>query len=240
MAAVNVEQLKETMTNLLNSREQAEFIEILNNFYSRRNITDFSYSLKNLLDTPAKRHLGTMVRSVLLSDDASAFDQIMGVSYDTQSLPRTSKNGNGTLYRASRTPNVNVPAAYYQTVPSRGAKAIRRSVPQNLHKLTQLPAFEGGNMAEIKTIHLDPPSSSAGLGFSIRGGAEHGIGIYVSYVDVDSVAERAGLIPGDQILGVNGHSFLKASHADAAKVCFPIFYFTNKDDHTKKKITYTI
>ena len=220
MAAVNVQQLKEAMTNLLNNREQAEFIEILNDFHSRRNITDFSYFLKNLLDTPAKRHLGKMVRSVLPSNDASAFDQIMGNSYDTQSLPRMSKNENGTLYRASSTPNVHAPAAYYQTVPSRGAKAIRRSVPQNLHKLTHLPAFEGGYMGEIKTILLDPPSSSAGLGFSIRGGAEHGIGIYVSYVDVDSVAERAGLVPGDQILGVNGYSFMKASHTDAAKVCY--------------------
>ena len=220
MATVNVQQLKEAMTNLLNSREQAEFIETLNDFHSRRNIADFSYSLKNLLDTPAKRHLASMVRSVLPSADAAAFDQILGSSYETQSLPRLPKNGNGTLYRATSTPNVT--ATYYQTVPSRGAKALRRSVPQNLHKLTHLPAFEAGNMGEIKTVHLDPPSSSAGLGFSIRGGAEHGIGIYVSYVDVDSVAERAGLIPGDQILGVNGHSFLKASHADAAKVCVKI------------------
>ncbi len=215
MASVSVEQMKEAMTNLLNSREQGEFIDTLNDFHSKRNIDDFAHALKNLLDTPAKMHLATMVRSVLPTSDIGAFDEIMATSFETNSLPRLPK---GNLYRAASSPNIGIPTGYYQTVPTRGAKSIRRSVPQNLHKLGQFPYTDAGNIGEIKTIQLDPPSSSAGLGFSIRGGAEHGIGIYVSYVDVESVAEKAGVIPGDQILGVNGHSFLKISHADAAKV----------------------
>ncbi len=218
--AVDVEQMKEAMNNLLNSREQTDFVELLNDFHSRRNISDFSHSMKTLLDTPAKMHMAGMIRSVLPDADIPTFDQVMGTSDTFHSLPRMSSRSDGALYRTTSTPNMIPPG--YQTVPSRGVKSIRRSVPQNLHKLSHWPAFEtAGHVGEVKTVHLDPPSSSsAGLGFSIRGGAEHGIGVYVSYVDVDSVAERAGLVPGDQILGVNGHSFLKCSHADAAKVSF--------------------
>ncbi len=207
--------MQEAMQNLLNNREQSEFIEILNDYHARRNVSDFSNSMKNILDTPAKMHLASMIRSVLPSADVPTFDQIMGVPYETNSLPRMPKHGN--LYKAAST--MSIPGAYYQTVPTRGAKTLRRSVPQNLHKLTQLPAFEANFIGDIKIIHLDPPSN-AGLGFSIRGGAEHGIGIYVSYVDVESVAEKCGLVPGDQILSVNGHSFDKISHSDAAKVWY--------------------
>ncbi|NXK32215.1 WHRN protein, partial [Piprites chloris] len=57
-----------------------------------------------------------------------------------------------------------------------------------------------------------------GLGFSIRGGAEHGVGIYVSLVEPGSLAEREGLRVGDQILGVNGKSLDRVTHAEAVKV----------------------
>ena len=67
-------------------------------------------------------------------------------------------------------------------------------------------------------MELPPGGGKKTLGFSIRGGAEHGIGIYVSYVDISSVAERHGLRPGDHILGVNGVSFQRIPHDQAAQV----------------------
>jgi hypothetical protein len=56
------------------------------------------------------------------------------------------------------------------------------------------------------------------LGISIRGGVDQGVGIYVSHVVENSVAEQAGLKAGDQILDVNGESFLKISHTEAASM----------------------
>ncbi|CAO1357137.1 unnamed protein product [Diamesa serratosioi] len=53
------------------------------------------------------------------------------------------------------------------------------------------------------------------LGLMIRGGIEYGLGIYVTGVDKDSVADRAGLIIGDQILEVNGQSFMNVTHDEA-------------------------
>jgi hypothetical protein len=44
-------------------------------------------------------------------------------------------------------------------------------------------------------------------------------GIYISRVEEGSVAERAGLRPGDSILQVNGTPFTGISHEEALKVC---------------------
>ncbi|VVD02366.1 unnamed protein product, partial [Leptidea sinapis] len=49
----------------------------------------------------------------------------------------------------------------------------------------------------------------------IRGGLEYNLGIYITGVDKDSVADRAGLMVGDQILEVNGQSFVDVTHDEA-------------------------
>lgn len=69
----------------------------------------------------------------------------------------------------------------------------------------------------VRVIILQRPKGTS-LGFSIRGGREHELGIYVSHVDSLSLAEKCGLLPGDQILNVNGVSFEQITHSSAALV----------------------
>lgn len=45
-----------------------------------------------------------------------------------------------------------------------------------------------------------------------------GVGVYISRIEEGSVAERAGLRPGDTILEVNGTPFTSISHDEALKV----------------------
>ncbi|NXJ12039.1 WHRN protein, partial [Odontophorus gujanensis] len=71
---------------------------------------------------------------------------------------------------------------------------------------------------ELRQVTLRRSKAHEGLGFSIRGGAEHGVGIYVSLVEPGSLAEREGLRVGDQILGVNGKPLDRVTHAEAVKV----------------------
>lgn len=56
------------------------------------------------------------------------------------------------------------------------------------------------------------------LGFSIRGGKEMGLGIFVSHVDELSPAYNAGMQIGDQIIEVNGINFERISHESAVIV----------------------
>ncbi|KAL5022488.1 hypothetical protein ScPMuIL_001643 [Solemya velum] len=56
---------------------------------------------------------------------------------------------------------------------------------------------------DIRVLVINRNPLDESLGFSIRGGAEHGLGIYVSEVDPGSVAELSGLHPGDKIMEAN-------------------------------------
>ena len=77
-------------------------------------------------------------------------------------------------------------------------------------------------------------------GFDIRGGSEHGLGIFVSWVEPGSSALKNGLQIGDQILKVNETNFESISHYEAVQVCSSfniktlILYFK-----LRKALTYT-
>uniref|UniRef100_A0A8C7LPW7 Whirlin n=1 Tax=Oncorhynchus kisutch TaxID=8019 RepID=A0A8C7LPW7_ONCKI len=83
-----------------------------------------------------------------------------------------------------------------------------------------LPTPPGSQVppGEVRQVTLKRHKSNEGLGFSIRGGSEHGVGIYVSLVEPGSLAEKEGLRIGDQIMKVNNTVFDKVTHAEAVKV----------------------
>lgn len=55
-------------------------------------------------------------------------------------------------------------------------------------------------------------------GFCIRGGLEHGLGIYISGIEAGSAAEESGLKIGDKILEVNNISFYRLPSSTAINV----------------------
>ncbi|XP_058528310.1 whirlin isoform X7 [Ochotona princeps] len=76
---------------------------------------------------------------------------------------------------------------------------------------------DGAGPGEVRLVNLRRAKAHEGLGFSIRGGSEHGVGIYVSLVEPGSLAEKEGLRVGDQILRVNDKSLARVTHAEAVK-----------------------
>nr|KAF6434839.1 whirlin [Molossus molossus] len=76
---------------------------------------------------------------------------------------------------------------------------------------------DGAGPGEVRLVSLRRAKAHEGLGFSIRGGSEHGVGIYVSLVEPGSLAEKEGLRVGDQILRVNDKSLSRVTHAEAVK-----------------------
>ncbi|XP_066145408.1 uncharacterized protein [Euwallacea fornicatus] len=69
---------------------------------------------------------------------------------------------------------------------------------------------------------LPPPGLSyrhgPSLGFSIRGGREHGTGIFVSHVEIGSEAHVQGLRVGDQIVRINGYTVDDAVHKEVLQL----------------------
>uniref|UniRef100_A0A3P9IT71 PDZ domain-containing protein n=1 Tax=Oryzias latipes TaxID=8090 RepID=A0A3P9IT71_ORYLA len=75
----------------------------------------------------------------------------------------------------------------------------------------------GIHMNYVRKVTLKRSRSHEGLGFSIRGGSEHGVGIYVSLVEPGSSAQREGLRIGDQIVAANDMMFDNVTHVEAVK-----------------------
>uniref|UniRef100_A0A673BKF2 PDZ domain containing 7a n=1 Tax=Sphaeramia orbicularis TaxID=375764 RepID=A0A673BKF2_9TELE len=78
--------------------------------------------------------------------------------------------------------------------------------------------FDGGDDSEdLQTVTVDKGPDGR-LGFSIRGGSEHGLGIFVSKVEDDSPAAQSGLVMGDKLIEVNGVSLENITMSSAVKV----------------------
>lgn len=89
--------------------------------------------------------------------------------------------------------------------------ATTHSQPKPVKKKSDL-ATSGVHKIEIKK---DP---NGDWGFNIRGGSEHGVGIFVSWVNPGSDAMLKGLKVGDQILKANDVNFEGISHQAAVQV----------------------
>uniref|UniRef100_A0AAR2JGM4 PDZ domain-containing protein n=1 Tax=Pygocentrus nattereri TaxID=42514 RepID=A0AAR2JGM4_PYGNA len=93
-------------------------------------------------------------------------------------------------------------------------KGVRSSSPMGRVILINAPV-DGDE--DIHTITVDK-SEDGRLGFSVRGGSEHGLGIFVSKVEDNSSAEFAGLCVGDKLVEVNGISLESITMSSAVKV----------------------
>lgn len=65
----------------------------------------------------------------------------------------------------------------------------------------------------LKVIRLRRYGNES-LGFAVRGGLEHGIGMFVSQVSQQSQAYQKGLRKGDEIIRVNGFTISEAIHEE--------------------------
>uniref|UniRef100_A0A8C2UUH6 PDZ domain-containing protein 7 n=1 Tax=Chinchilla lanigera TaxID=34839 RepID=A0A8C2UUH6_CHILA len=97
-------------------------------------------------------------------------------------------------------------------------RGIRASSPMGRVILINSPIEANSDESDvIHAVHVEK-SAAGRLGFSVRGGSEHGLGIFVSKVEEGSSAERAGLCVGDKITEVNGLSLESTTMGSAVKV----------------------
>ncbi|KAM6898634.1 PDZ domain-containing protein 7-like [Lycodopsis pacificus] len=96
-------------------------------------------------------------------------------------------------------------------------RGIRSCSPMGRVILINYPVDGGDDSEDLHTITVDK-SVDGKLGFSVRGGSEHGLSIFVSKVEDNSTAEEAGLLVGDKLVEVNGVSLESITMSSAVKV----------------------
>ncbi|XP_039992061.1 PDZ domain-containing protein 7-like isoform X2 [Xiphias gladius] len=97
-----------------------------------------------------------------------------------------------------------------------GPKCVSRKTESPLSCL-RATCTGGDDSEDLHTITVDK-SVDGRLGFSVRGGSEHGLSIFVSKVEDSSTAEDAGLLVGDKLVEVNGVSLESITMSSAVKV----------------------
>ncbi|XP_023687282.2 whirlin isoform X1 [Paramormyrops kingsleyae] len=214
--SANVRKLHNALNLLLSDFEREQFIHCLNVYHSKRNVFDLVQTLKVILNAPSKRQLLPMLRLVIPRSDQLLFDQ-----YTSE----------GLYLRSEVLDGAGAPETCGDALAANGAPANAAQSRPSAHGAPSCSpdSFSTGSEGTAPTPPRDPPGevrqvtlkrnkSNEGLGFSIRGGSEHGVGIYVSLVEPGSLAEKEGLLVGDQILKVNDKVFSRVTHAEAVKV----------------------
>ncbi|XP_009464321.1 PREDICTED: PDZ domain-containing protein 7 [Nipponia nippon] len=98
------------------------------------------------------------------------------------------------------------------------ARGSRAASPMGRVILINTPIEANSNESDIINAITVEKSVDGKLGFSVRGGSEHGLGIFVSKVEEGSAAEQAGLCVGDKITEVNSVSLENITMSSAVKV----------------------
>lgn len=204
--SANVRRLHNGLNLLLSDLERQQFIHCLNVYHAKRNVFDLVQTLKVILNTPSKRQLLPMLRVAIPRSDQLLFDQYTseGLYLKADLLPGSSSEGD---FGDDGDSALQKYVSSIQEQPRSPGCSVARPLQ--------------GPLCDVRRVTLTRSRSHEGLGFSIRGGSEHSVGIYVSLVEPDSSAEREGLRLGDQILTVNDLDFDNVTHTEAVTVGFP-------------------
>ncbi|XP_058840630.1 uncharacterized protein LOC131696109 isoform X3 [Topomyia yanbarensis] len=132
--------------------------------------------------------------------------RMFNTTSSSSSVP-TSYHSNGTRDRGRRSPASSPPSTTHQIYRDRERD---RNIP-SIHSLT------------TRTVNMSrdqQTEASHGFGICVKGGKDSGecVGVYISRIEEGSLAERAGLRPGDTILEVNGTPFTSINHEEALKI----------------------
>ncbi|XP_022245117.1 harmonin-like isoform X2 [Limulus polyphemus] len=103
------------------------------------------------------------------------------------------------------------PASFEETIRSHHTYKMSHHISDDQQMKYKLVTPYAHN--HIRMVHLRRRGNTS-LGFSIRGGLEHGTGIFVSEVQAGSEAQRKGLRIGDQLVRVNGYTIDQAVHEE--------------------------
>lgn len=206
-------QLHRSVLESFNEEDRAKFTEILTRYQQSKNIQRLAESLHQICNTPQQREeIYPLVRSFIPRKHRERFD------YEC-SRPKSAYGRHYATYLRKQLPK----HAYYTTRSLPSDMRNRQSGSSlGFERRTPTPRTpkptQDRKESNARVVVLNREVEGESFGFRIRGGSEYNIGLFISSVDEDSVAYKAGLCLGDQILEVNRVDFTNMSHQEAVKV----------------------
>lgn len=205
----------------MTEREQLRLFGAVATYRKQHNIAGLVEQLAPVCNTPAKRQILTQLRRLLPEREHGAFDKLLAVHRiapppQTSSTARSRPGSAGSGRSAPSSRSAATAAAV-----DRGTSSLRQTPQSPTDRVQPVadPRQPRSRVPRVKPtkIVLHPDTDGA-LGFDIRGGKEHGLGIFVSLVEEGSQAQKNGLVAGQLILKTNGISFENISHEKAVEV----------------------
>ncbi|XP_052222739.1 uncharacterized protein LOC127838790 isoform X2 [Dreissena polymorpha] len=239
-----VRSLQDALNSKLKLAEKSAFVAVLNQYHMSRDVPEFVRSLKLLFSTPDKKQLFALIRKVVPKADLEEYDRCMQLDagkFNTMPAKRSKKIRSRPPLN-SEVDSKSLLSSEKQKKPKKekSAKSKETKDKQKKHNLSFMKSPENAltfnpkqAVQKVKTALKEKGQGSEvihhiqmhhsgdpekGFGFSIRGGSEYGIGIYVSMVDDGGKGQVHKLVPGDLILEVNNISFHGISHQEAAQI----------------------
>ena len=201
---VRLKEFHSRVEQLLTPSDRDYFYYALKEYNTYKSVAKLMLALNSCLDTPEKLDLLPSIREIIPRHDRRKFDNL--APYNRMAHP-PSPHPPPSSSRPPREDSAEI---------GREREGEREADEEAGPDARSSPVAVRGPGSK-KTVFLQRESGEA-LGFSIRGGREHELGIFVSNVDPFSLAEQAGLKAGDQILAVNGYSFESITHQSAVLI----------------------
>jgi hypothetical protein len=166
----------------------------LKEFARNRSVNQLAHACVSILTTPAQRKLLKEIRPFIPPKQHAAFDVLVRMDSDIMS-----SSAPGMGHRRGSHPSLGSAGLSRLS----GDRSMYGSTPNMIDIIDNSP----------RTIKIERGSS--GFGFTLSGTA---IPVCLTKVDTGSVADKAGLKPGDQILEINGLNVRNKSKEDVVQL----------------------
>ena len=190
---VRLKEFHRSVEQLLTPGDRDYLLYALREYNTYKSVAKLMLALNSCLDTAEKLDLLPSIRELIPRHDRKKFDSL--APYNRMAHPPPpSRHAQNSLTLQTTT----------ETHHTEGGKDSEEEEAPNHH-------------GRVKSVQLLRRKGES-LGFSIRGGREHGLGIFISQIDSFSLAEKSGLLVGDQIVSVNGFSCENITHSSAVLI----------------------
>ena len=206
---VRVVKLKEfhsRVDQLLTPADRDYFFYALKEYNTYKSVAKLMLALNSCLDTPEKLDLLPSIRELIPKHDRRKFDNLAPYNRMAHPLVLQTHPSSPSATAADTTIERDESGRNGAKTEGKDDRSVEKHDPP------------GVMFGAVKTVFLQRESCKESFGFSIRGGREHDIGIFVSLVEPFSLAEGCGLMAGDKILSVNGFSFKNITHQSAVLI----------------------